>query len=105
MLRLCKLFAMALLLPVVTALAGCGGGSRKVLYSVGTGTPAVILFRVENSGALSATNDIIGTGSNPGAIVVTPNKKYAYVADSAGATVAGGVSQYTVSGSSGVKST
>ncbi len=100
--RLLHAFAIAVLLSAATALLGCGGGSRKVLYVVGTGTPSIQLFQVQSNGSLAATNDMVGTGGSPNALVVTPNRKFAYVTDSAGATVAGGVSQYTITSSSGV---
>ena len=102
--RLFRGLTIAVLPVAAVALVGCGGGSRKVLYVVGTGTPSIQLFQVQSNGTLAATNDTAGAGGSPFGIVVTPNKKFAYVVDSAGATVAGGVSQYTVASSTGVPS-
>ena len=91
-------FISFLLLALV--LTGCfgGGGSGKILYVVGAATPSVALLKVSSSGALTASSTV-ASGASPDAILIAPNRKFAYVADSAGTTVAGGVSQYTLNGS------
>jgi 6-phosphogluconolactonase (cycloisomerase 2 family) len=85
----------------LTALCGCGGGTVKVLYAVGTGSPNVTIFTVSSSGALAVESDSVGTGSTPLAIAVDPRLRFAYVVDSAGGIDPGGVSQYTVNAGTG----
>ncbi len=97
----CGFWKVAVLLIALAALAGCGSSPQKRLYAVGLGTPDVVTFHVSNTGALTSTATL-GTGSVPTAIIVAPNRRFAFVADSAVGSDTGGISQYTMSSSSGV---
>jgi 6-phosphogluconolactonase (cycloisomerase 2 family) len=78
-------------------LAGCGGSAPKTVYEVGLGTPDVVSFTVSSKGALTLAKET-STGGTPTAIAFDPQRRFAFVTNSAGPVLAGGVSQYTVGG-------
>jgi 6-phosphogluconolactonase len=100
-------FYVSVVALVIVAVCGCGGGTHKVLYAVGLGSPNVAVFQVNGVGALKSTQNE-STGSAPNAIGIDPMLRFAYVVDSANGVCApvpgvqcGGVSQYTLSAGTG----
>lgn len=89
---------------VVGALNGCGHGSQKVLYALGLNTPEVVLFQVSGAGTLSNPGSAASTGPNPDAMVIDPQFRFAYVADSTNGIGKGAISQYTLKASTGALS-
>jgi 6-phosphogluconolactonase (cycloisomerase 2 family) len=101
---LAKIIAVCAAILLMTAMIGCGSNASAI-YVVGTGTPEVQTFHVASNGTLTAdSNAFVSTGAVAQAIVLAGGQ-FAYVANSAGNTVAGAVSQYQISRSSGAIST
>ncbi len=96
--------AICAALLAVAVTIGCGS-NPSAIYVVGTGTPEVQTFRVGSNGALTPnTSNFVSTGAVAQAIVLAGGQ-FAYVANSAGNSVSGAVSQYKINRSSGSIST
>ncbi len=97
--RIARTFSIAAIVLLTAALTACGGSSNgKKIYVVGLGTPNVQIFGASSSGGLTAdTSNLAGTGSRPDAIILT--RHFAYVLDSTGGALQGGISEYTIAGS------
>lgn len=88
------LFLSALILSV--ALPGCGGSSHRTLFIISSGTPAVGSFEMGDSGTLTLNSGSVSTGTDPTAIVMDSQRRYAYVVNNAGPGLLGGVLQYSI---------
>jgi 6-phosphogluconolactonase len=88
---LSSLFALSLLI------AGCGSGSHRTLFVIASGTPSIGAFDIAGSGALTLnTSNTFSTGSNPQAIVVDSQRRFAYVLNNAGPSSLGAILQYSI---------
>ena len=70
----------------------------KYAYVTNQGADTVSQFTINANGTLSALGTPVPTGSIPYQITIDPTGKYVYVANLATGGTAGGVSQYTISG-------
>jgi len=78
------------------ALPGCGGTTHRSLFVISSGTPAIGSFEMGDGGTLTLNTGSVSTGSDPVAIVMDSQRRYAYVVNNAGAGLAGGVLQYSI---------
>jgi len=78
-------------------LVSCGGGgSSRSLFIISRGATSVGTYQFSSSGALTLSTNSIATGPNPLGILITPQQKFAYVADDSGSTLDGGIYEYSV---------
>ncbi len=91
------LWAVFFSVLLCVAIAGCGSSTHRTLFMVSSGTPNIGVLDINGSGALTLnTTNTYSAGSDPRAIAIESQRRYAYVLNDAGTGIAGGVLQYTV---------
>lgn len=89
-------FALLSALFVSIILPGCGGSSHHPLFLIAAGSPSIGDFDIGGGGALTLQNLSFPAGSDPTGIIMDSQRRYAFVLNNAGPSIAGGVLQYTI---------